>query len=201
MLEFLRQGPARAQTPASREAADLDAAIEVAAKKAALRNLEARNAAADKDGGDAQGGPDDGEARGVFSWTGADGSTTTLTNPTQEQIQTVMAQNGADGGAPPPPWVFVAVTSILVWGAFAIAALVLYHRRKMRGISVGKESPDSAARLARIENAVESVALEVERISEGQRFTTRLLTEGPAEPVSAAAPGEANVVRAGGARG
>jgi hypothetical protein len=32
-------------------------------------------------------------------------------------------------------------------------------------------------RLARLEQAVEAIALEVERISEGQRFTTKLLAE------------------------
>jgi hypothetical protein len=32
-------------------------------------------------------------------------------------------------------------------------------------------------RLARLEQAVESIAIEVERISEGQRFTTKLLSE------------------------
>ena len=32
-------------------------------------------------------------------------------------------------------------------------------------------------RLARLEQAVESIAIEVERISEGQRFTTKLLAE------------------------
>lgn len=32
-------------------------------------------------------------------------------------------------------------------------------------------------RLARIEHAVDAIAVEVERISEGQRFTTRLLSE------------------------
>ena len=32
-------------------------------------------------------------------------------------------------------------------------------------------------RMARLEQAVEAIALEVERISEGQRFTTRLLAE------------------------
>ena len=32
-------------------------------------------------------------------------------------------------------------------------------------------------RLARIESAVDSIAIEVERISEAQRFTTRLLAE------------------------
>jgi hypothetical protein len=36
------------------------------------------------------------------------------------------------------------------------------------------DSP-SDARLARLEVAVESIAVEIERISEGQRFTTRLL--------------------------
>jgi hypothetical protein len=35
----------------------------------------------------------------------------------------------------------------------------------------------SDERLARVEAAVEAIAIEVERISEGQRFTTRLLTE------------------------
>ncbi len=40
---------------------------------------------------------------------------------------------------------------------------------------------DVEARLERIEQAVDAVAVEVERISEGQRFTTRLLTERAAE--------------------
>ena len=39
-------------------------------------------------------------------------------------------------------------------------------------------------RLARIEQAVESIAIEVERISEGQRFTTKLLAErAQADPI------------------
>jgi hypothetical protein len=33
-------------------------------------------------------------------------------------------------------------------------------------------------RLERIEQSLEAVAIEVERISEGQRFTTKLLSEG-----------------------
>jgi hypothetical protein len=39
--------------------------------------------------------------------------------------------------------------------------------------------PDEVARrLERMEQALEAVAIEVERISEGQRFTTKLLSEG-----------------------
>ena len=36
-------------------------------------------------------------------------------------------------------------------------------------------------RLERIEQAVDAIAIEVERISEGQRFTTRLLSERAAD--------------------
>jgi hypothetical protein len=42
--------------------------------------------------------------------------------------------------------------------------------------------PEVTSRLERIERAVEAVAIEVERISEGQRFTTRLLSEGKSAP-------------------
>ena len=38
-------------------------------------------------------------------------------------------------------------------------------------------APATDARLDRIEHAVEAIAVEVERISEGQRFTTKLLAE------------------------
>jgi hypothetical protein len=42
--------------------------------------------------------------------------------------------------------------------------------------------PEVTARLERIEQAVDAVAIEVERISEGQRFTTKLLSERGGEP-------------------
>jgi len=44
-------------------------------------------------------------------------------------------------------------------------------------------SPDATARLERIEQAVDAVALEMERIGEGQRFVTKLLAERPT-PIS-----------------
>ena len=36
---------------------------------------------------------------------------------------------------------------------------------------------EGAERLARMEQAIDSIAIEVERVSEGQRFVTRLLAE------------------------
>ena len=43
-------------------------------------------------------------------------------------------------------------------------------------------------RMTRLEQAVEAIALEVERISEGQRFTTKLLSERAAADRLAGAP-------------
>jgi hypothetical protein len=43
-------------------------------------------------------------------------------------------------------------------------------------LSAGRD-PELLARIARIEQIVESTSIEIERISEGQRFTTRLLAE------------------------
>jgi hypothetical protein len=42
---------------------------------------------------------------------------------------------------------------------------------------VERDSFDQDARLQRIENAVEAIAVEIERLGEGQRYTTRLLAE------------------------
>jgi hypothetical protein len=52
-----------------------------------------------------------------------------------------------------------------------------------------KMSPDVLARLERMEQAIDSIAVEVERISEGQRFTTKLLAERATEGGVAATPG------------
>lgn len=41
--------------------------------------------------------------------------------------------------------------------------------------------PDVSARLERMEQALDSIAIEVERISEGQRFTTKLLADRASE--------------------
>ena len=55
-----------------------------------------------------------------------------------------------------------------------IASSILKHK-EMDARSEQLSTPVSDERMARLENAVESIALEVERISEGQRFTTKLL--------------------------
>lgn len=50
------------------------------------------------------------------------------------------------------------------------------NRAHKEGLRVSTD-PELAARVSRIEQIVEATAFEIERISEGQRFTTRLLSE------------------------
>jgi hypothetical protein len=63
---------------------------------------------------------------------------------------------------------------------------------------------ESIDRIARIENAVDSIAIEVERISEGQRFVTQLMSEprqlgaGAAEPINLRQGEKVPVARADG---
>ncbi len=47
---------------------------------------------------------------------------------------------------------------------------------------------DVIARLERIEQAIEAMATEVERVAEGQRFTTKLMSEVRSNPSAIAAP-------------
>jgi len=59
----------------------------------------------------------------------------------------------------------------------------LSHREKMKGLSMAKPGLGSSdERLARVEQAVESIAIEIERISEGQRYVTKLMSD-RAQPV------------------
>ena len=68
-----------------------------------------------------------------------------------------------------------------------IALGAVSYRRHDLGASKGLVVDED--RMTRLEQAVESIALEVERISEGQRFTTKLLAERvSAEGRSAAQP-------------
>jgi hypothetical protein len=52
------------------------------------------------------------------------------------------------------------------------------HRERMARIAADRDRPSmEEARLARLEQAMEHMALEMERVGEGQRYVTRLLSE------------------------
>lgn len=74
----------------------------------------------------------------------------------------------------------IAVVAIvfITMGSVLFPLVRAWSRRiEGRGKSPAALSPDVAERLERIERAVESIAIEVERISEGQRFVTKVLAD------------------------
>jgi hypothetical protein len=76
--------------------------------------------------------------------------------------------------------VMVPIVLFIVGGATVIfTPLVRAYARRMEreGAASNRMAPDVTARLERMEHAIDSIAIEVERISEGQRFTTKLLAE------------------------
>ncbi len=85
----------------------------------------------------------------------------------------------------------IAFFSTVFGLAIGVPLVRAYIRRMDRGATAPGLPADLSARLDRIESMVESVAVEVERLSEGQRFTTRLLAEGAAPPAVPRAPREA----------
>lgn len=110
----------------------------------------------------------------------------------REAVQTARdaARARNDGGMPmlaPPPFerpshreqsmMFVGFIVVVIAGLAILSPLVRAIGRRIEGAprrdAMGGAS---AERLERIEQAVEAMAVEIERISEGQRFTTKLLS-------------------------
>jgi hypothetical protein len=78
-------------------------------------------------------------------------------------------------GPPDQAWVLGGMFIVIVFLPLSIA----YARRiwKRGGQIVAALPKEIADRLARVEQTVEATAIEVERIGEGQRFMTKVLTE------------------------
>ncbi len=91
------------------------------------------------------------------------------------------------------------ITELLVFaglmtalGCFTKIVLTLINRRRLSPDALGPQLAEIAQRLGRLEQSIDATAIEVERISEAQRFTTKLLAErrpdAPALPVPSGLP-------------
>jgi hypothetical protein len=82
-------------------------------------------------------------------------------------------------GGPPPEVVDISIAFFVTVAAIVILLpLARAFARRMDRRSAGTQvPPEVTAQLEHLNRAVDAIALEVERISEGQRFTTRLLTD------------------------
>jgi hypothetical protein len=87
----------------------------------------------------------------------------------------------------------VAIVSVFVFAPMAIAIARLIWKRATATSAPrvsGATDHGTQQRLDQLQQAVDSIAIEVERISEGQRFVTKLMSDrsigaGVAEPVRA----------------
>ena len=89
------------------------------------------------------------------------------------------------------------IAIIFVLGPLAIGFTKTLFRRASRPGLPPQALTETAQRLERLEGAVDSIAIEIERISEGQRFVTKLLSEGQHVPAIGAGQRSADPVRSG----
>jgi hypothetical protein len=83
------------------------------------------------------------------------------------------------------------VAVIFVLAPLAIGLARTLWRRSSRPALPPAVFDEAAQRLERVEAAVDAIAIEIERISEGQRFVTKLLSEG--QPAQRLGPGQHSV--------
>ncbi len=79
-------------------------------------------------------------------------------------------------------WIPIMAMAIVPITAIGFPIARAYARRVEQGDATKRVPLEVTARLERMEQAIDSIAVEVERISEGQRFTTKLLSERTAPP-------------------
>ena len=76
-----------------------------------------------------------------------------------------------------------AVFMIFVLAPIAFAAARMMWKRTNRPVKAAI-SDDASRRLERLEQGMDAIAIEIERVSEGQRFVTRLLSESHGAPLA-----------------
>jgi hypothetical protein len=79
----------------------------------------------------------------------------------------------------PPQAVEISIAFLVTIAAIIICLPIAraFSRRMDRKSAGGQIPGELSAQLSQLNQSVDAIALEVERISEGQRFTTRLLSE------------------------
>lgn len=91
------------------------------------------------------------------------------------------------------------VSIVFIWGPLAFAAARIMLKRWAHP----KPAPqilESSARLERMEQAIDAVAIEIERISEGQRFVTQSMARREAAPALGVGQAPAEPIRVGDAQ-
>lgn len=108
--------------------------------------------------------------------------------PPVPRISVNIPSTGIPMGPMMPPQVEPIAVSFFVMIAVIVVGLPLMRaiaRRIDRGTHAPPQLPaDVRQQLQQLSSSVDAIAIEVERISEGQRFTTKLLTERQTQPAT-----------------
>jgi hypothetical protein len=124
---------------------------------------------------------------------------------TGQQLSSVPAGLLASVGRPPVlaglgsgQVVAISIVSIIfILGPLAIGFSRTLFKRASQPSLPPAALTETAQRLERLEGAVDSIAIEIERISEGQRFVTKLLSEGQRAPALGAGQRSPDPIRSG----
>lgn len=127
--------------------------------------------------------------------TDVDGRITNLQKQLSDadaQVAKSAAVPGAAVDPPEPPRSGPPDEAWVLGGMFIVCAVlplsIAFARRIWRrgGTVIAAFPSEIAERMGRVEQVVEATQIEVERIGEGQRFMTKVLTENPAHSLSVA---------------
>ena len=108
-----------------------------------------------------------------------------------QELASVPAEMVASASIPPPApfrmkqdqiMTLSVLTIVLVWFPLAFAAARGIWKKSNRPGLPPTAFAETAQRLDRLEGTVDTIAVEIERISEGQRFVTKLLTDAQRVP-------------------
>jgi hypothetical protein len=75
------------------------------------------------------------------------------------------------------PQIASIIKMAMVTGSFITAFALMAWSRRRRSSASSKSIDLLQVRLERMEQAIDTIAIEMERVSEGQRFTAKLLAE------------------------
>jgi hypothetical protein len=84
----------------------------------------------------------------------------------------------------------IAITGLVFMSV--VSAIAIFFERKKPGEMSGRSMSALDNRLSQIQEQLDAVAIEVERIGEGQRFLTKLAAERDRVPVLPPGPGDAS---------
>lgn len=77
-----------------------------------------------------------------------------------------------------PPEIIIVPVVFGLFTAVAITRTYFKHQEKMAELQRGPGvNSEISQRLERVESSIEAIAVEMERVGEGQRFVTKLLSE------------------------